>query len=158
MASLKDSYGGYDIERFIDKVDPRLECGICLKVLKDPVQCSNEHYFCRLCIESSLHETSETCPPSQHHLTKETLAKPSRFLWETLQDLIIRCDNANRGCQETTKLEFLERHVQSCGYSPTSCANAGCDEVINRHDKQRHELELCQFRKINCDECGEHVI
>ena len=154
----RDSFGGYEEERFKDKVDTKLECGICLKVLKDPVQCPNEHYFCRSCIERSLRETSEACPTCQHHLTKETLNKPARFLRETLQDLIIRCDYENRGCQESIKLEFLDRHVQSCGYSPTRCANAGCKEVINQHDKQRHELELCQFRKIDCDECGEQVI
>ena len=155
--SPQDSYGGYDPDRFIDKVDPRLECGICLKVLKDPVQCSNEHYFCRSCVERSLRETSEVCPTCQHHLTKETLDKPARILIEMLQDLIIKCDNESRGCQEVIKLEFLDRHVQNCGYSPTRCSNAGCKEVINRHDKQRHELELCQFRKIDCDECGEQV-
>ena len=154
----QDSFGGYEEERFKDKVDIKLECGICLKVLKDPVQCPNEHYFCRSCIETSLRETSEACPTCQHHLTKETLAKPPRLLTEMLQGLIIRCDNENRGCQELIKLEFLDRHVQSCGYSPTRCSNAGCKEVINQHDKKRHELELCQFRKIDCDECGEQVI
>ena len=153
-----DSFGGYEEERFKDKVDIKLECGICLKVLKDPVQCPNEHHFCRSCIERSLRETTEACPTCQHHLTEETLGKPARFLRETLQELIIRCDNQNRGCQELMKLEFLERHVESCGYSPTRCANAGCKEVINQHDKQRHELELCQFRKIDCNECGEQVI
>ena len=157
MAS-RDSFGGYEEERFKDKVDKKLECGICLKVLKDPVQCPNEHHFCRSCIRKCLRETSEACPTCQHHLTKETLTKPARFLRETLQDLIMRCDHENRGCQELIKLEFLDRHVQSCGYSPACCANAGCKEVINRHDKQRHELELCQFRKIDCDECGEQVI
>ena len=156
--AARDSFGGYEEERFKDKVDIKLECGICLKVLKDPVQCPNEHYFCRSCIETSLRETSEACPTCQHHLTEETLTKPPRFLRETLQDLMIRCDNENRGCQELIKLEFLDRHVQSCGYSPTRCSNAGCKDVINRHDKQRHELELCQFRKIDCDECGEQVI
>ena len=156
--AAQDSFGGYEQERFKDKVDIKLECGICLKVLKDPVQCPNEHYFCRSCIKTILRETSEACPTCQHNLTEENLTKPARFLRETLQELMIRCDNENRGCQELIKLEFLDRHVQSCGYSPTRCSNAGCKEVINRHDKQRHELELCQFRKIDCDECGEQVI
>ena len=71
---------------------------------------------------------------------------------------MIRCDYENRGCQELIKFEFLDRHVRSCGYSPTRCKNACCAEVINRHEKDRHERELCQFRKIVCDECGERVI
>ncbi|CAB4012469.1 E3 ubiquitin- ligase PDZRN3-like [Paramuricea clavata] len=154
----RDSFGGYEEERFKDKVDIKLQCSICLKVLKDPVQCPNEHYFCRSCIQKCLHENSETCPMCQHHLTEETLTKPPRILTELLQSLMIRCDHENRGCRELVKLEFLERHVDSCGYSPTRCTNAGCAEVMNRHEKERHEREACQFRKIVCDECGEQVI
>ena len=35
--------------------------------------------------------------------------------------------------------------------------NAGCAEVINRHEKERHERKHCRFRKIVCGECGEQV-
>ncbi len=41
----RDSFGGYEEERFKDKVDIKLQCSVCLKVLKDPIQCPNEHYF-----------------------------------------------------------------------------------------------------------------
>ncbi len=154
----RDSFGGYDEERFKDKVDIKLQCSICLKVLKDPVQCPNEHYFCRSCIQKSLRENSEACPMCQHHLTEETLTKPPRILMDFLQSLEIRCDHENRGCQELIKLEFLDHHVASCGYSPTRCTNVGCAEVMNRNEKERHEREQCDFRKIVCDECGEQVI
>ncbi|CAB4032958.1 E3 ubiquitin- ligase PDZRN3-like [Paramuricea clavata] len=154
----RDSFGGYEEERFKDKVDIKLQCSICLKVLKDPVQCPNEHYFCHSCIRKCLHENAETCPMCQHHLTEETLTKPPRILTDFLQSLMIRCDHENRGCPEFVKLEFLDRHVNSCGYSPTPCTNAGCEVVMNRHEKERHEREQCQFRKIVCDECGEQVI
>ena len=157
MAS-RDSFGGYDEDRFKDKVDIKLQCSVCLKVLKDPVQCPNEHYFCRSCICKSLRENSEACPMCNHHLTEENLTKPPRILRELLQSLEIRCDHENRGCQEFTKLEFLDRHVNSCGYSPTPCANIGCAQVMNRSEKERHEREQCEFRKIVCDECGEQVI
>ena len=71
---------------------------------------------------------------------------------------MIRCDYKNRGCQELIELEFLDRHVQDCGYSPTRCTNASCTAVMNRHEKERHERELCQFRQIICNECGERLI
>ena len=67
---------------------------------------------------------------------------------------MIRCDYKNRGCQELIELEFLDRHVQDSGYSPTRCTNASCTAVMNRHEKERHERELCQFRQIICNECG----
>ena len=154
----RDSFGGYEEERFKDKVDIKLQCSVCLKVLKDPIQCPNEHYFCRSCIQKSLRENSEACPMCQHHLTEETLTKPPRILMDFLQNLEIRCDHEHRGCREFIKLEFLDQHVNSCGYSPTRCANVGCSEVMNRNEKERHEREQCDFRMIVCDECGEQVI
>ena len=157
MAS-PDSFGGYEEDRFEDKPDIKLRCSVCLKVFNDPVQCPNQHYFCRSCIEENLRHNAETCPVCQHPLTEETLTKPPRILTELLESLMIRCDYENRGCQELIKLEFLDRHVGSCGYSPTRCTNTGCTEVMNRLEKEQHERELCQFRKIVCDDCGEQVI
>ena len=115
----KSSFGGYDEERFVNEVNARLLCPICFKVVKDPVQCPNEHHYCRSCIQKCLHETTETCPTCQHHFTEETLAKPPRFLTETLERLEIRCDHASRGCREVVEVEFLDRHVERWGYSPT---------------------------------------
>ena len=157
MASA-DSFGGYEEDRFENKVDIKLQCSVCLKIFKDPVQCPNEHYFCRSCIQRNLRHNAKTCPVCKHPLTEETLTKPPRILTELLENLMIRCDYENRGCQELIKLEFLDRHVRSCGYSPTRCTNTGCAEVINRQEKERHERERCEFRKIVCDDCGEQVI
>ena len=152
------SFGGYEEERFENKVYiTKLNCSVCLKVLKDPVQCPNEHCFCRSCIQRCLRD-NKTCPMCKHPLTEETLTKLPRIVKEMWENLMIRCDYENRGCQELIKLEFLDRHVSSCGYSPTRCTNAGCAEVINQHEKERHERELCQFRKIVCQDCGEQVI
>ncbi len=152
------SFGGYEEERFENAVESRLLCPVCSNVLKDPAQCPNEHYFCRSCIGKHLHENSETCPMCQHHLTEETLTKPPRILTDMLQSLKIRCDHAKRGCRELIKLEFLERHVKSCGYSPTRCTNPGCSEVINQHEKERHENELCRFRMTVCNDCKQQVL
>ena len=154
----RNSFGGYDEDRFKDKVDIKLQCSVCLKVLKDPVQCPNEHYFCRSCICKSLRENAEACPMCNHYLTEENLTKPPRILMDFLQNLEIRCDHDNRGCTELIKLEFLDRHVNSCGYSPTPCTNTGCAQVMNQNEKERHEREKCEFRKIVCDECGEQVM
>ena len=158
MASA-DSFGGYEEDRFDHKVDIKLKCSVCLKVFKDSVQCPNEHYFCRSCIQSNLRHNAETCPVCQHPPTEETLTKAPRILTELLESLMIRCDYENRGCQELTKLEFRDRHVRGCGYSPTRCTNTGCIEVMNRHEKDRHEKdrherEICQFRKMFATNVG----
>ena len=153
-----DLFGGYEEDRFESNVDVILKCSVCLKVLKDPVQCPNEHYFCRSCIQRNLSHNAKTCPVCEHSLTEETLTKPPRIVTQWLGNLMIRCDCENRGCQELIKLEFLDRHVQDCGYSPTRCTSTGCTEVMNQHEKERHERELCEFREIVCDDCGEQLI
>ena len=102
-----DLFGGYEERRFENKVGIKLKCSVCLKVLKDPVQCPNEHYFCRSCIQRNLRHNAETCPVCQHPLTEETLTKPPRILTEWLENLMIRCDYENRGCRELIKLNFL---------------------------------------------------
>ena len=152
------SFGGYEEDRFENEVDIKLKCSVCAKVFKDPVQCPNEHYFCRSCIQRNLRHNAKTCPVCRHPLTEETLTKPPRILTELLESLMIRCDYENRGCRDLIKLEFLDRHVRSCGYSRTRCTNACCTEVMNRHEKERHERELCQFRQIVCNECGQRLI
>lgn len=155
----RDSFGGYEEERFEGgKVDIKLQCSICLKVLKDPVQCPNEHYFCRSCIERNLRENAETCPICQHHLTEDSLTKAPRILTEMLGNLKIRCDYENRGCAGFVKLEYLEGHVKACCHARTRCGNAGCRQEMSRHEKERHEREQCPFREISCDYCGARVV
>jgi hypothetical protein len=71
---------GYEDSRFETKVDENLQCVICTKVLKDPVQCRrNEHHFCRTCITKHL-KHSRNYPLCQDPLTEETLGRPQTFL------------------------------------------------------------------------------
>ncbi|XP_046840076.1 kelch-like protein 18 [Xenia sp. Carnegie-2017] len=146
------TYGGYEQERFVDEVHSRFECPICFKIFKDPVQCPYEHYFCRSCIERCL-LSSNKCPQCQCDLVSETFTDIPRIVTEMLEDLDIRCKNANRGCPEVVKLQFLQRHEENCGYSPTPCRNEGCDEVLNKNEIEEHERERCKFRVITCEKC-----
>ncbi|XP_046841383.1 kelch-like protein 4 isoform X2 [Xenia sp. Carnegie-2017] len=150
--ATNDSYGGYEQERFLDKVHPRFECPICFKIIKDPLQCPNQHHFCRSCIEKCL-LSSNKCPQCNCPITSETLQDVPRIVTEMLEDHDIRCKNVNRGCPEIMKLQFLERHEKNCGYSPTLCRNKGCDEVLNENEIEEHERERCEFRLIDCEEC-----
>ena len=149
---------GYEDSRFETKVDENLHCVICTEVLKDPVQCRrNEHHFCRNCIAEHL-KHSPKCPTCQDRLTVETLAKPQRFLANTLAGLKISCDNSNRGCRKVVELGLLATHVASCEFSPMPCSNGQCEEIISRRDKEIHENKVCDFRQVKCDYCGQMVL
>ena len=149
---------GYEDNRFETKVDENLHCIICREVLKDPVQCRrNEHHFCRNCITKHL-KHSPKCPTCNDPLTVETLARPQRFLANTLSCLKISCDNSERGCRKVVDLGSLTTHVASCGFSPMPCSNDQCEEIISRRDKEIHENKVCDFRRVKCDYCGQMVL
>ena len=144
---------GYDDSRFERDVDEHFHCSICYNVLKDPRMCqNNDHAFCLDCITEHLKVNSQTCPECNDHLTVETLRR-ARLLNNYLSKLKINCDHASRGCPEFICVENLESHVESCGFSPVMCSNENCGMEINKQDKDYHENEVCEYRKLKCQDC-----
>ena len=133
-------------------------CKICLNIFHDPVQCQrNEHYFCRACITKHL-ENSETCPLCMDQLTLETLRSVPRVILDIVSQLKKpRCSHVSRGCTENVQVEELLLHEETCGYAPAVCSNEGCEETVNKRDKESHETEECKFRKITCESCDEEL-
>ena len=149
---------GYDDNRFEKAVDGNFHCTICMKVLKDPVQCRrNEHYFCKPCITRHLEKTSQTCPSCTETLSVETLKEPSRIVTNYLSLLKINCEYVARGCRALVQLGNLKTHVQNCNFSPMVCSTEGCLMIINKGDKEHHQTQVCKFRKVKCHDCGEEV-
>ena len=147
---------GYDEERFQSTVNENFHCSICYNVMKDPVMCRrNGHCFCRGCITKHITRNAHTCPNCADELTVETLAEVPRIVKNYLNELSIRCDHYDRGCRELVQLQNLQRHVAECGFSPVVCQNQGCGETISKRDRTYHESELCQFRKLQCHNCGD---
>ena len=153
---LKEAKYGYDDSRFENVVDENFHCSICYNVLKEPRMCrNNEHIFCRACISEHLRVNSETCPECDEHLSLDTLRKAPRVVRNCLSKLKINCDHASRGCPQFTCLEELETHVSNCGYAPVMCSNAECGMEINKQDKVHHETEVCEYRRVKCQDCGK---
>ena len=145
---------GYDDSRFEKDVDEHFHCSICYNVLKEPKMCRNDHAFCLDCITEHLKVNSQTCPECSDHLSVDTLRRP-RLLTNYLSKLKINCDHASRGCPEFICVENLESHVESCGFSPVMCSNENCGMEINKQDKDHHENEVCEYRKVKCRDCGK---
>ena len=148
--------GGYREDRFHTSVDKNFHCLICQKVLKDPVQCHNEHYFCKACITQHL-KNSQTCPVCVEKVTEETLNKPSRIVTNYLDGLIINCDHSERGCTELIELGRLDAHSRTCKYKPVSCPNEKCAKIMNSADLEQHSSEVCEYREVYCEECEKDM-
>ena len=152
----KEEKYGYDDSRFEKDVDEEFHCSVCYNVLKEPTMCrNNEHIFCLACISEHLKVNSKTCPECNEHLSLDTLRKAPRVLRNYLSKLKINCDHASRGCPEFICLEELETHVSNCGYAPVLCSNAECGMEINKQDKVHHETEVCEYRRVKCQDCGK---
>ena len=41
------------------------------------------------------------------------------------------------------------------GFSPVMCSNESCGMEINKQDKNYHENEVCEYRKVKCEDCGK---
>ena len=148
------SGGGYHEHRFQTAVDKNFFCPICQDVLKDPVQCHNEHYFCKACMTQHL-KNSQTCPVCMEKVTKKTLTKPTRIVTNYLDGLIINCDHSERGCTKLIQLGRLEAHNRTCKYKPVTCPNEKCAKILNLADLEQHKSELCEYRQVHCEECSE---
>ena len=148
--------GGYAENRFQGSVDKNFFCPICTDVLKDPVQCHNQHYFCRSCITKHL-ENSQTCPICMEKLTQEALSKPPRIVQDYLDGLVINCEHSERGCANLVELGRLEAHVSECVYKPVTCPNEKCDAIVNQADLDEHTSEVCEYREVYCEECDDKM-
>ena len=148
--------GGYREDRFQTSIAKNFICDLCKGVLKDPVQCHNEHYFCKACITQHL-KNSKTCPVCTENLTEETLSKPPRILTNIINALIINCDHSERGCTELIELVRLEAHIRVCNYKPVTCPNEKCAKIMNLADLEHHTSEVCEYRQVYCEECDENM-
>jgi Skp family chaperone for outer membrane proteins len=72
-----------------------------------------------------------------------------------LSKLKINCDYASRGCPEFTCVEDLKTHVASCSFAPVFCSNEHCGTEINKQEKDHHETVVCEYRRMNCHDCGQ---
>ena len=149
--------GGYREDRFQTSIAKNFICDLCKGVLKDPVQCHNEHYFCKACITQHLKKYSKTCPVCTENLTEETLNKLPRIVTNILNALIINCDHSERGCTELIELVRLEAHCRTCNYKPVTCPNEKCAKIMNLADLEQHTSVVCEYRQVYCEECEKEM-
>eukprot|EP00051_Salpingoeca_urceolata_P013698 m.173202 g.173202 ORF g.173202 m.173202 type:complete len:456 (-) comp17867_c0_seq1:185-1552(-) len=142
--------GGFDEQRFTSAVPEHFKCPICLDVLRDPVQCPEEHAFCQSCIHFHL-AAQKMCPECKTELSVETLMPWSRVLRNLLADLKLTCEHAADGCTAVVSLGDLVTHEKSCQYGTQPCRF--CREGVPAMQLKAHEIR-CPQRSIVCKECG----
>lgn len=113
---------GYDLSRFISKVHEDLLCPICLGVLENPFEISScGHLFCESCIRRWADNPifgPATCPIDRHEVSQKNLKPAPRFLRNYLNQLLVKCEFAGKGCAVSVPLDSVAAHRQVCSLNP----------------------------------------
>ncbi|XP_037033167.1 TNF receptor-associated factor 5-like [Bradysia coprophila] len=152
---------GYEVTRFIHKVDDEFRCAICLDIFQDPVQTECEHAFCRECITKSL-AINNCCPVDRRRIRSNELNAPPRIWLNFLNKLEMKCDFRSKGCKDIVKLENFQQHLNNCQYDPDIIVcDKGCKLQITRREYDhnnclQHSLNRVrrleeQINKLNID-------
>eukprot|EP00092_Neocalanus_flemingeri_P012024 GFUD01012961.1.p1 GENE.GFUD01012961.1~~GFUD01012961.1.p1 ORF type:complete len:456 (+),score=126.82 GFUD01012961.1:78-1445(+) len=146
--------GGYDCQ-FVEGLDPKHECPICLLCQRDPHQTSCGHRFCYSCIITWLSE-GKTCPHDNSSLGEGDIFPDSIANREIMQ-LIINCPNSDMGCPATLRLSDCEAHLSSCKFRPLPPAQqsesltcTSCGDLVRDQAMVHHLSLICPNTKVAC--------
>jgi hypothetical protein len=162
---------GYPCSMFLAPPDAKYMCGICMDVLRDPVQvCSNHHTYCRGCIAQSK-STSTKCPVCREEISREETTREKR---DEILLLEVRCphaisngdsgggggsggssgttDSPSSSSDVTADAEDGHQHKkrrQDDGAGPSSLPATSCGWTGPWQDYEAHVV-VCPFVEVPC--------
>ncbi|KAF4802537.1 hypothetical protein TURU_024903 [Turdus rufiventris] len=111
---------GFDPSRFAGPVAAELQCGLCGRVLEEPLSTPCGHVFCAGCLLPWA-ARRRRCPLRCRPLAAAEL-RPVLPLRSLVQKLEVKCDYSPRGCGRTVRLRELPAHLAACRYGPAGPA------------------------------------
>eukprot|EP00117_Sycon_ciliatum_P025339 scpid49852/ scgid21051/ TNF receptor-associated factor 4; Cysteine-rich motif associated to RING and Traf domains protein 1 len=131
------------------KVDDTLVCSICTNVMRDPhlvVNCG--HHFCLQCLEKYRTTRSE-CALCRGQITgAKGEVVPDLSLGRRINDIKIRCESSDLGCQWIGLVGDYAAHCRSDDCQVT-CPQK-CGENLQRTKVDEHIAEVCPRSLVPC--------
>ena len=175
MSTLISSLYKCSIE-FVKALNSRYNCGICLHVADEPLNCGNKDgctgVFCTKCLTQAL-AVKKICPictlkltnqPIKNNIVKETIHDEEVYCIESMicrdcgdiDDLSVIAQQSSRSdCQWIGPLKFLEAHLaHDCEFVRVPCTNTGCALLIPKRRVAYHVEKECMFSSIPCTHCA----
>ncbi|KAL3875603.1 hypothetical protein ACJMK2_033538 [Sinanodonta woodiana] len=150
-----NSLSGYEAI-FEPEVDRKYVCPICLAVMRDAMQTSCGHRFCKMCILGvTVGRTVSKCPLDNTLFHRESGMFEDNAVRREILSLRVICDHKDNGCDWAGELRNLEEHSSTCLFLKTTCQN-GCGVSILKRDENIH-MNICDRRLVQCVHCQLHV-
>lgn len=135
-----------------ENLSSELTCPICQTAFVQPVTTKCGHTFCQQCIESTRNSAlTFTCPVDRKPISGSIDRSPY-LVSGLVNDLIVTCPNASRGCTFKGKRWLLQSHIES----HCQCARVFCKPPCDKLVERRHYVEgQCSHVIIECPNmCG----
>ena len=133
-------------------------CLSCLKLLKDPLQVSCGHCYCKACFNSYFENGINffECKSCNEKVTKNN-SFLDNFIKREILSLQVHCYNKEEGCNWKGEVKNLETHNSECNYLKVPCSQVGCEVKVKKFLLTEHESQ-CYYRIVNCDFCKYEII
>uniref|UniRef100_T1JE02 Uncharacterized protein n=1 Tax=Strigamia maritima TaxID=126957 RepID=T1JE02_STRMM len=142
---------GYDFD-FVNGLESKYECPICLNCQREPMQTICGHRFCKPCILTWLRKGRNNCPADNEIITEDNLFLDIIAKRE-ISALLVRCPNKENGCSSVIEIGKVDQHLTSCPFALIKCPNECGVSILNR-DLESHMLDDCLRRMIKCKLCS----
>ena len=85
--------------------------------------------------------------------------KPYELISDYLCKMTCICPNRKKGCKWEGKYNLRNKHIEKeCNFIDKEiCPNEGCELILKMENLDAHLLQ-CDYRKINCEKCGENIL
>nr|XP_058940193.1 TNF receptor-associated factor 3-like [Pocillopora verrucosa] len=133
-------------------IDPKHLCSSCEKVLRDPVQTSCGHRYCKTCVEPLSRSSSSKCLVDDEDIGEQKIFE-DKFAQREILSLPVQCANHCDGCDWSGELGQLEKHESQCLYAKIQCVHPGCSAMVRKNDLPQHLVEECSCREQQCQYC-----
>lgn len=115
------------------------------------------HTFCQSCIYQAV-DSSPHCPIDRSPLTLTELEPAVKIINNMVNELLIHCPRADRGCDFTGQRQYMEHHhmENDCQYAYEPCQLQECQELVLKKDLHSH-ISTCKHRETECKMCKKKM-
>ncbi|XP_057295437.1 TNF receptor-associated factor 3-like [Hydractinia symbiolongicarpus] len=142
---------GYDVLLQDGKQHGYLQCPLCKKLMRNPIQTFRGELACETCYKNAMH--TGICPIDNEPITEKQIF-PDQAKRKEIKALRCFCENEKLGCEWEGTIALYEQHELSCQYKPINCPFCN-DGVSNLEEHMQtcsmiKEQEHCPFKEAGC--------